>query len=341
MSTKKFTYEYVKNYIQEKSNGECKLISTEYVNCDTPLALQCKCGNIFYKQLDKCKNGFFICKDCINKHRSLKYRNNLQTVIDYINSTGCEYVSGEYINCNSLLTIKCKCGNLFQKNYNHFKRGQQQCQKCGAESSRQSKFKYNTESVREILLKRGYTLLEEKYIDCTTPMKCVCSRGHNVNILFSQFLAGCSGCSICAYINNSGENNSNYKGGESEVLENFRKILKDWKIKVAKKYNYQCALTGAKYDCVIHHLKPFREIIDECCEELNLPLYRKMKDYTREQYKKLENLVLEKHTVDIGILLQRKVHAKFHSIYGVKNNTIEQFNEFIENHYPKKNKNPT
>ena len=65
------------------------------------------------------------------------------------------------------------------------------------------------------------------------------------------------------------------------------------------------------------------------------------KDYTREQYKKLENLVLEKHTVDIGILLQRKVHAKFHSIYGVKNNTIEQFNEFIENHYPKKNKIPT
>ena len=59
MSTVKFTYDYVKNYIQEKSNGECKLLSTEYVNCSTPLTLQCKCGNIFYKPFFQFKNGFF------------------------------------------------------------------------------------------------------------------------------------------------------------------------------------------------------------------------------------------------------------------------------------------
>lgn len=336
MSNTKITYEYVKNYIYEKSNGECKLISTEYLNCKTPLALQCKCGNIFYKRFNKCNNGFFICKECMNQHRSLKYRNNLQTVIDYINSTGCEYVSGEYINCNSLLTIKCKCGNLFQKNYNHFKRGQQQCQKCGAESSRQSKFKYNTESVREILLKRGYKLLEDNYVNCTTPLKCVCSKGHTVNIIFQQFLAGCSGCKKCQYEELKVKNRKYDRNPEGEVLSDLRDSVKYWKNKVFQKYEGKCYLTGTRKDCVVHHLYPFRTIVDDCCKELNIPLRRNIGDYDLQQYNKLKDLVISKHTIEIGIVLQRKVHAKFHSIYGVKNNTVEQFNEFIKNHYPKK-----
>ncbi len=341
MATKKITYEYVKNYIAEMSNGECDLISTEYINCSSPLTLKCKCGNIFYKSFDKLKNGFFVCKDCLNKIRSEKYRKDFKSVVEYINNTGCEYVSGDYINSNSLLTIRCKCGNLFKKNYNHFKRGQQQCPKCGAESSRQSKFKYNIESVREILSKKGYTLLDDEYVNCTVPLKCVCSRGHEVNIIFNQFLAGCSGCSICAYINNSGENSILYKGGESEVLEDLRKSLKEWKLSIMKKYNYRCCLTNSRRDLVVHHLKPFKKIVEECCHELNLPLHRKFKDYTVEEHKSIKLLVLKKHTEDIGIVLQRKVHSKFHRIYGVKNNTIEQFNEFIKKYYPNQNPIPT
>ena len=59
-----------------------------------------------------------------------------------------------------------------------------------------------------------------------------------------------------------------------------------------------------------------------------------LKDYSPEDYKKLESLILKKHTLDVGILLQRKVHKKFHSLYGIRNNTIEQFEEFIKNYYP-------
>lgn len=338
MTNIKHTYEYVKNYIEEKSGGECKLISTEYINSNSPLALQCKCGNVFYKSFYKLSNGFFMCKECLNKMRSQKYRKDFQSVIDYINSTDCEYISGEYINNSSLLTIKCKCGNLFEKNFNHFKRGQQQCPKCGAENSRKSKYKYDIETVRTILSQKGYTLLDKEYLSCAIPLKCVCSRGHTVNIVFNQFLNGSSGCTTCAILNRSGENSSLYKGGESEVLDNFRKIIKSWKIEVLKKYNYKCALTDAKYDCVVHHLKPFKQIVEESCKELNLPLNRKLKDYSSEDYIKLENLIIKKHTLDIGILLQRKVHSKFHSIYGVKNTTVEQFNEFIEKYYPNKQK---
>ena len=77
------------------------------------------------------------------------------------------------------------------------------------------------------------------------------------------------------------------------------------------------------------------EIVKNSCKELNIPLYRKLKDYDIEKFKELEALVLKKHTLDIGILLQRKVHSKFHSIYGKTNNTVEQFNEFVKGYYPK------
>ena len=34
----------------------------------------------------------------------------------------------------------------------------------------------------------------------------------------------------------------------------------------------------------------------------------------------------------LGIPLSRKLHKLFHKIYGVKNNTEEQFKEFVENY---------
>lgn len=335
---KSLTYEYVENYINEKSNGECKLLSTEYVNSTTPLALKCKCGNVFHSNFNKLRNSLFICKNCRNELASQRYRTKLEDVIEYINNTGCEYISGEYKNNFSLLTIKCKCGNLFQKNFNLFKRGQQQCPKCGAESSRQAKFKYDIDSVREILSKKGYKLLDDKYIACNIPLRCVCSKGHETSIIFNQFLVGCSGCQTCQYEYLKIKNRKEERTSETEVLKDLRDSIKSWKKEIAGKYGYKCYLTDATKDCVVHHLYPFKNIVEDCCKELNIPLHRTFGDYTIEQYNNLKNLVISKHTLDIGILLQRKVHIKFHAIYGVSNTTIKQLNEFIENHYPRKNK---
>ena len=95
-------------------------------------------------------------------------------------------------------------------------------------------------------------------------------------------------------------------------------------------------MTNSKKDLVIHHLKPFRNIFVESCEELNLPIHKKIKDYGLENYRQLKDLIHSKHTLDTGIALQRKVHQKFHSIYGVMDTNIEQFNDFVEKHYGKK-----
>lgn len=335
---KKFDYSYVRSYIETKSNGDCKLVSTEYINSATPLLLQCKCGKTFERTFHKLRTlNSYICPDCSIKLISKKYAYNLEYVKDIIKSKGCEYISGDYNNTNSKLTIRCKCGNIFEKDLNHFQRGQFRCPQCGNKSLRKAKMKYDYKTVKEILEKRGYSLLEKEYINCEYPMHCKCSQGHDVYIKFSFFLNNQSGCKICANNNLRGENHYNYKGGESEVLDYFRKHIKEWKKSVMQKYGYKCHITKSKSDFVIHHIKSFNVIIKEACEELNLPLYSKIKDYSKESFSKLENLVLQKHSVDNGIVIQRKIHNRFHSIYGKGNNTKEQFNDFLAKYYPKIN----
>lgn len=336
MSTKKLTYNYVKNYITEKSNGECELLSDEYINSSSPLALRCKCGNIFYKTFNKLRNSFFICKDCMNKLRSQKYRLNIKDVIEYINNTGCEYISGEYINGNSLLTIKCQCGNIYTRKFAYFKGGEINCKQCANKKTSQAKMKYNINTLKNIVSQRGYEIIGGEYKTCMTPMDCKCPKGHIfkvklINVLYSNY-----GCQICQHEYQRGENHPMYKGGESEVLDNLRKIIKDWKIAIATKYNGRCALTDAKGDCVIHHIKSFNTLIKETFNELNLPICRKLKDYTNKQWLDINDLFMKKHTMESGVLLQRKVHNKFHSLYGKGNNTYEQFYEFVEKYYPQK-----
>lgn len=332
----KVNYEYVKNKVKELSNGESELLTKKecFVNKDTPLTLTCKCGNTFQTKYAYLRKIAFQCEECRNKNASAKYRLNFDDVKKYIKSKGCEYVSGNYINNLSILTLKCKCGKIFKKKFVCFKsKGQNRCPDCGKERIRKSKIKYTENDAKKILAQKGITLLS-KYINSYHPIECICSKGHKFTTRLQFVLYNKFGCLECSKNYHIGQNSSNYKGGESEVLDNFRKIIKDWKYQVAKKYNFVCALTGAKYDCVVHHLIPFKTIVEQSCQELNIPLHRNLKDYAPDDYKKLENLVLKKHTLDVGILLQRKVHKKFHSIYGLKSTNIEQFNEFVKKYYP-------
>lgn len=329
----KLCYDYVKQYVEDKG---CKLLSKEYVNNSTPLSIQCKCGNIFETTFNKIKiRNQIQCKQCKLKASSQRYRMPFEKVIERIKGSGCEYISGEYTNQNSILTLKCKCGNIFNKKMSKFFNGQDHCQECGKLSSAKSKIKYTRDDAVRILGQSGYTLIGD-YKNGYMPIKCLCSKGHSCNIILSSFITNHSGCKKCANENLKGEKHWNYKGGESEVIDFFRKQIKGWKIQVFNKYNRKCVLTDSKKDTVVHHIKPFMTILHESCNELNLPLERKIKDYSQSDFDKLTQLVLSKHIIDNGIVLQRKVHNKFHAIYGKVNNTKEQFVEFVEKYYTSK-----
>lgn len=59
--TKRLKYEDVKDFIE--SCG-CKLISKNYTNCDSPLEIQCRCGNRYTRTFYKFKNGHTDCPAC-------------------------------------------------------------------------------------------------------------------------------------------------------------------------------------------------------------------------------------------------------------------------------------
>lgn len=331
---RKATYDEIKSYVDENSHGNCQLVSQYYVNSETKMEFICKCGNHLLRTFASMKTGNnFRCNSCAKKEISERLRRSLKEVIFYIKSKNCEYLSGEYINGSSPLKIKCSCGNIFIKDYNHFARGQNRCPQCGNKSLKKNKMTYNLESAREVLAERGYTLLSTEYITCETPLDCLCPNGHLVKIKLAHFRRNHSGCKICANENLKGANHWNYKGGESEVIDFLRKSLKQWKKDVLYRYNYQCALTDTKNDIVIHHLKSFSDIVKESCSELNLTLEHNIKDYSTSDFENLAKLVLQKHNVSDGIPLTREVHNHFHSIYGKGGNTKEQFLKFVKEFY--------
>ena len=61
-----YTYEYVKEFIE--SNSKCKLISTEYINTDTKLSVQCECGKEYEVSFYCFKNNYQRqCPTCSGK----------------------------------------------------------------------------------------------------------------------------------------------------------------------------------------------------------------------------------------------------------------------------------
>jgi len=104
--------------------------------------------------------------------------------------------------------------------------------------------------------------------------------------------------------NNKGEKSPSWKGGITPENERIRHSSEYylWRELCFKRDNYTCQVSGEKGGkLVIHHINNFSDF-----PELRL-------------------------VVDNGFTMTKDLHKKFHSIYGIKNNTKEQLEEFINN----------
>lgn len=150
---KKLTYEEVKAYIEGKEGNGCKLLSEKYINAKSEMSFKCKCGDIFYTDLDRFKSrNKRQCTDCGIKNRSairkLSY-NQVKEYIDGGSGNGCKLLSNEYENNSRKLNIMCKCGSKFEVSFGQFKdKNQKQCPVCGYKSGG-DKHKH---SIEEILI---------------------------------------------------------------------------------------------------------------------------------------------------------------------------------------------
>lgn len=122
---------------------------------------------------------------------------------------------------------------------------------------------------------------------------------------------------------------ANYKNLSRYV----RQRIVPWRNSVREKCNYICAITGKRSNIIVHHIRGFNLILEECVEMLNFPLYDDFGTYTQEQLDEFVEsfLELQEHYGDY-VCVTSTVHDEFHSIYGCGNNTKEQWEEFVENY---------
>jgi hypothetical protein len=181
---RKYTYEEVKNYIENKSESGCKLLSTEYMGIHEMLKVQCKCGNEFEASFNSFRQGSPKCEKCGKtkwNYEKVKY------YIEVESNSGCKLLSTEHINIKSKLEIKCKCGDKFKTSLHDFKNmNQRQCGKCS------NKISWNYELVKhfiEVESNSGCKLLSNTYMGSTKKLKLQCKCGDIFEVRFSDFKA--------------------------------------------------------------------------------------------------------------------------------------------------------
>lgn len=123
---RKFDYDFVKGFFEE--NG-CKLLSTEYKNARTHLDYICSCGEKSRIIFDSFRSGH-RCNICGTKSAAEKQKLSYEEVKRYIEGYGCELLDKEYARAVEKLTIKCKCGNIFKRDFSSFQQNHRVCLQC-------------------------------------------------------------------------------------------------------------------------------------------------------------------------------------------------------------------
>lgn len=147
------TYEEVKLDIEKHGS---KLISSEYVNNETKIEIECDCGNKFKAMYRDIKaSNRYKCPKC-NNRPTFTYKE----VEDFIESKGCKLISEEYVNNMSPLNIECKCGRRFNRKFNTFKDGKSYyCKHCSNGSSK------GEDEIEEYLIENNITYETQKRFD--------------------------------------------------------------------------------------------------------------------------------------------------------------------------------
>lgn len=118
------------------------------------------------------------------------------------------------------------------------------------------------------------------------------------------------------------------KQGYTTIKNMLRGQIWNWKKESIKACDYKCVITGSK-DFDIHHVIGFSDIFNEF---LNTHPLKSMNviDYTEDEIKNIcDSFVKFHNNYPLGVCVRSDLHILFHTQYGKHNNTISQWEEFV------------
>lgn len=312
----------------------------------------------------KAKYNKDCCSDCVKKH---KIEHIIQTKIDKYGTTNVDticniigvksgrkvkYTYGDILNvanqkgyavlddmpidsCVVVSShIKCRCikhNNIFNAPVDSLmKFDKHNCQICKNECIGNTNRKSSIDEAKKICLLKGYMILTDSINNCDDEICYICNNHSFAGVQKTSLYGLKNYHTNCRYCKApSGKAHFNWQGGVSNIKEYLREQINEWKHDSFKKYNYKCDITNTENDLIIHHLYNFSDIVDETIKECGLSVKTQVKDYTEEELSMLSKKCLELHyKYGLGVCLTSEIHKRFHSLYGINNNTIDQYNEF-------------
>lgn len=299
----KLSYKEVKRFVEENSN--CKLLSKKYENAIAKMVFVCECGELFKTSFSKFKSrSKRQCNDCSGLGRT-----TIDDVDKICQSYHLKLLTRRYKNSKQRLPLETKEGYKFMMSYEVMKKGIKK-------KPIFNRFNpFTSENIKryiEINNLECEFVGEYKSNKDKLSFKCKC--GSVFRTSFNDFRSNHkTHCNTCGIAKRSGENHYDYNPKLTEEERIRRRMLTPnenmrlFRTKVFENDNYTCVICGnksSKGKSVVlnaHHLNGYHWYEEGRFDPKN------------------------------GVTMCSCCHNDFHSIYGRKNNTQEQFDEFKSN----------
>ena len=100
----------------------------------------------------------------------------------------------------------------------------------------------------------------------------------------------------------------------NKSYKHFRILIKsrlycEWTFKILKRDEYICKMCGDHNKLEVHHIRPFKDILEKVSKEIGFDLNNYEK-HSEEVINKFVELVIKDHNIDEGITLCKKCHCK-------------------------------
>jgi len=168
---RKLTIEFIKEKCREHG-VEC--LEEEYINNKIGMRFRCKCGNE-YKACwgDVTNKEQWQCSECNGKTKW-----TIEEIKRICKEHDIECLEKEYVNNNTKMRFKCKCGNEYEARWSDVTRNKQrQCPECSLKNKAE-KQKLDFNEIKRICKEHGVECLEEEYINAKTKMRFKCKCGN-------------------------------------------------------------------------------------------------------------------------------------------------------------------